>query len=134
MVVGIILHKRAIREVHVAIREELSVQRTTLHVDGSSMLETMVVLVPEIESNVLERSTFGNISNVSTASMFKHHTIHSTLNGNVGNVLWKIWHCVRTSSGDADSTSRRCRTNSRCQLILGSYIHCSLCGRDACHY
>ena len=131
MVVSVILHKLAVGEVHVAIREELTIERATFHVDSSGMLETMVVFISKVKRHVLERSTFGNISNVSTSSVVKLHTIHSSL---YGNVLWKIWHCVRTSSSDADGSSCVCTTNSRSQLLLGRYAHCRLCGRHARHH
>ena len=51
------MNKLAIREVHVGIREELSVERATFHVDGAGVLETVVVYVTPIKCNVLKSRT-----------------------------------------------------------------------------
>ena len=78
MIVTVALVERTVSEVHVAIREELTIKRTTLHVDGASMLETMVVDISKIERHILEGSAIGNAGNVSSCSVVKHHAIDGT--------------------------------------------------------
>ena len=73
MIIRIRLIELTVGEVHVTIGGESAVKRAAFHVDGSGMLEAIVVHVPEIESNILEGRSIGDAGNAASSSMCEGH-------------------------------------------------------------
>ena len=78
MIVTVTLVERTVSEVHVTIGEELTIKRTTLHVDGACMLESMVVYISEIERHILEGSAIGDAGNAASSGVVKYYAIDGT--------------------------------------------------------
>ena len=99
VVISIILHKVTVGEVHVSVGKKLSVECAAFHVNGSRVLETMIISVTKGERNVLERYTIRNRCNIVTCRMAKHHTVDTAIDGNV---LRNARQCVGTCGNDVD--------------------------------
>ena len=121
MVVFVRLIECAIREVHVGIREELAVERATFHVDGSCMLEAMVVHVPEIESNILEGRSIGDAGNAASSSMCeRHNSVSLAFNSDI---LGKVGQSVVTCLDNFNNITCLGCGNSLCQrLVLNNVL------------
>ena len=52
-----------VSEVHVTIREKLSIESATLHVDCASMLETVIVNIVPIKGYIIECCTIRHTGN-----------------------------------------------------------------------
>ena len=116
MVVFVRLLESAIREVHVGIREELAVERATFHVDGSGMLEAMVVHVPEIESDILESRSTGDAGNAAGSSMCeRHNSISLAFNSDI---LGKVGQSVVTCLDNFNNITCLGSGNSLCQRLV----------------
>ena len=135
MIITVTLVERTVGEVHVAIREEFAVQRTTLHVDGSCMLEAMVVVVSEIESNILEGRSTGDAGNAASRGMSERHlTISLSLDGHI---LWQVGQSVVACLDNFNIITclgciKRCL--QRLVLSIANLGDVDLCRRHACHH
>ena len=78
VIVTVTLVKRTVSEVHVTIGEELAIKRTTIHIDGTSVLETVIVDISENERHILEGGAIGDAGNTASSGVVKYHAIDGT--------------------------------------------------------
>ena len=83
VVVGIRLVELAVGEIHVAIGEQFAVDGTVLHVDGASVLETMIIDISNFKGNVLKGSAIRYGGDRACCGVVEHHAIDSTFDGHV---------------------------------------------------
>ena len=110
MIVAVTLIEKAIREVHVSIGEEHTIQRTALHVNGASVLETMVIHGAEVERHVFESCPIGDRCNAPCWSMIEYYACCDSFNGYV---LRQIGQRVFASLEHFDGLTRLGIRNSR---------------------